>query len=179
MNREEIEAKIAELQAQLDEMNKEVTYGDLKAGDRFEWCGLTFVKLKNDLALLDDLDNVKGKYCIFDPYDNNYNQSLIRQYINGKFLKLNNIDENCLLKVNDIGDIATLLSKEEYDENKDIISRLSCCWWLRSPYAVGSYNAYVVYSGGDVHGYGVHGTDLAVRAAFNLKSDTIVSIIKR
>lgn len=155
-------------------------YEDLKIGQKFEWCGLKLVKLKDNLCIIYDLENIKGKFCIFDTYNNNYEESMIREYINGKFLKLNNIDKSCLLKIDDTDDYATLLSRDEFEKNKMILRGIKqdyYYWWLRSPYAVNSNFAYYVYYSGYIDNSVVCSTH-AVRAAFILKSDTTVSLIQ-
>lgn len=63
----------------------------------------------------------------------------------------------------------TLLSIEEYMENKDLIPRIDDWWWLRSP---GNYqrSATIVYYDGDVCDYGdlVSGDNNAVRPALKI-----------
>lgn len=62
---------------------------------------------------------------------------------------------------------ATLLSKHEYDEYKNIIPHLPAYWWLRSP-GERSNDAACVYSHGTTHIDGVHADSKAVgvRPAF-------------
>ena len=64
-----------------------------------------------------------------------------------------------------------LLSKEQYQKNKELISNESS-WWLRSPSDYNLENAvFVVYPGGLVHDY--HAVDYrnGVRPAFKFTSD--------
>ena len=63
----------------------------------------------------------------------------------------------------------TLLSKEEYKENKNLIPLINEWWWLRSP---GSYqdNAVIVFPDGPLFDYNVNKDCVVVRPALKIKN---------
>lgn len=174
---EELIAQVRELQAQLEELkNPKTTYGDLVVGDTFEFKGHEFTKLRDGRAIINDYDE-KFIRCIFDNVDNNYKDSLIRHYIHSdKYL--------CTLDLVDSdfdcdGDTACceLLSKEEYEENRDLMKDFECAWWLRSGNSFHSKSAYyVLVTSGYVASYDV--TNLGgVRPAFNFADGIKVQVV--
>ena len=151
-------------------------FKDIKIGQEFKWCNLTWVKLTKEMFILNNRDGIKGYYCIFDSYDNKYKDSLIRYYVNNKFLKINKIKTGELKPFSD-GDYAKLLSLEEYKKYKDLIKPMAS-WWLRSPYADYGSGAWCVHFGGLVFGGSV---DYAygVRPAFKSTSEMSVEAIPK
>ena len=181
---EELIAQVRELQAQVAKLkeaelkNESVagrTYGDLVAGDTFEFKGHEFTKLRDGRAIINDY-NEKFIRCIFDNVDNKYKDSLIRHYINSdKYL--------CTLDLVDSdfdcdGDTACceLLSKEEYEENRDLMKDFECAWWLRSGSPSYSYSAYYVYTDGSIYNNLVCSSN-GVRPAFNFADDIKVRVV--
>lgn len=69
---------------------------------------------------------------------------------------------------------ATLLSKEEYETNRDIIKHADSCWWLRSPGISSNFASFVdvddtAYDCGD----GLYYDFFAVRPALILESENL------
>ena len=176
MEIKELETKIAELQRQLAELKQaeaEVPYGDLKAGDTFIFKGHEYTKLRDGRAIINDYCE-KFMNCPFDNVDNYYDKSLIKFYINDKYLNLLG------LVAKDFGAYGiscNLLSKEEYEENRDLIKNFDySCWWLRSGYSSNSEYAYYVETVGSVNYDYVTYPD-GVRPAFNFADDIKVQVV--
>ena len=171
---EELMAQVRELQAQLEELkNPKTTYGDLVAGDTFEFKGHEFTKLRDGRAIINDYDEYFMD-CPFDNVDNDYDTSLIRFYINDKFLDLLG------LVTEDFGACGiscNLLSKEEYEENRDLIKNFEySCWWLRSNYSSIYGSAYLVNTSGYVSDESIT-YSYGVRPAFNFADDIKVQVV--
>ena len=179
---EELIAQVSELQAQVAKLkevelkNESVAgrpYGDLVAGDTFMFKGHEFTKLRDGRAIINDYyENFMD--CPFDNVDNDYDKSLIRFYINDKFLDLLG------LVAEDFGAYGiscNLLSKEEYEENRDLIKNFEYSyWWLRSGCASKSTYAYGVSPDGGVEHDHVTYPD-GVRPAFNFADDIKVQVL--
>ena len=172
MKIKELETKIAELQRQLEELkNPKTTYGDLVAGDTFYFRGHEFTKLKDGRAIINDY-NERFMNCIFDNVDNCYKTSLIRYFINNKLYDLLGFET---------GDWklfagCDLLSKEEYEENRDLIKSFDIIWWLRSGYPSCSYASYGVDPSGECNNslvYDSYGT----RPAFKFSRAIKVQVV--
>lgn len=152
----------------------EIKFKDVRIGQTFIWYGHEFTKLDDNLSIINPKNENKDIYfCCFDNVDNNYKMSLIRHFINNRYLGLLGLDTSCL-KFN--RGYCKLLSIEEYKKYKNLIKPCGRWWWLRSPHSDNSDNACCV----DYYGYcgynSVRDHDCAARAAFNLKSDTLVLI---
>lgn len=170
---EELIAQVRELQAQLEELkNPKTTYGDLVAGDTFEFKGHEFTKLRDGRAIINDYDE-NFMDCPFDNVDNDYDKSLIKFYINDKYLNLLG------LVAEDFGAYGiscNLLSKEEYEENRDLIKNFEYFWWLRSGLSSTSNYAYGVNTVGIVNSDCVT-YPYGVRPAFNFADDIKVQVV--
>lgn len=179
---EELIAQVRELQAQVAKLREaelknesvaERPYGDLVAGDTFEFKGHEFTKLRDGRAIINDYDE-HFMDCPFDNVDNDYDKSIIKFYINDKFLDLLG------LVAEDFGGYGiscNLLSKEEYEENSDLIKNFEYFWWLRSGDTSTSNRAYCVNTVGIVNSDCVTYRD-GVRPAFDFADDILVCEIK-
>lgn len=178
---EELMAQVRELQAQVAKLkeaelkNESVAgrpYGDLVAGDTFMFKGHEFTKLRDGRAIINDYDeNFMG--CPFDNVDNDYDNSLIKHYINDKYLDLLGLVAEDL---GAYGISCNLLSEEEYEENKDLIKDFDCNWWLRSGTSSGSIGAGYVRTDGGVR-YNYVGNSNGVRPAFNFADSIKVQVV--
>lgn len=163
-----LEAKKAEIE-RLEKQDRLKNYADVKAGETFTYKRHEYTKLRNGKAIINDYDN-EHLVCPFDNVDNIYEKSLIRHYINSErfwiFLGLGFEDlESC-----------ELLSKEEYEENEDIIKYLGSSWWLRSGYYDRNDIAYYVGYNGCVDGSDVN-RSIGVRPSFDFRDDIEVEVI--
>ena len=68
-----------------------------------------------------------------------------------------------------------LLSKEEYEEYKDKIPKINCCWWLKSPGYSPKRSACVNYGGVGDFGYDICDQFTGVRPALNLQSPVVLA----
>lgn len=128
--------EIKELKEKLNalelKVNKGVKIDDIAVGEQFVYCGHTYTKLnKENFCIIDDYDSDFMR-CQFDPMSNNYDESLIRYYINSdRFidkLGVNKAD----IKSHYKDDLITLLSREEYEEYRDLIKEYDTWWATRS-----------------------------------------------
>ena len=158
MNKEELIKEVQELEKALEEKKSELErvkkqdrfkkYADVKAGETFIYKGHEYTKLRNSKAIINDYDSVFMD-CLFDNVNNDYDESLIRHYINSEkflnFLELYRFDFSAT------GDYCELLSKEEYEKNKDIIKNYNFAWWLRSGGYLHNSGACFVFASGNVN----------------------------
>ena len=130
------------------------------------------------------------------PFDednsNNWTNSSLRAYLNGKFLetlvatvliRAHSFKTHTLIAddgLDDYGssvDCVGLLSIDQYRKHRRIISNLDDWWWLITPYSVKSngYSGAVryVYSDGTLSSLNARARDIGVRPALTLKSDII------
>ena len=173
MIRKEIEEKIKELQAQLETL-VDVTYGELKAGDTFLYKGHEFTKLRNGEAVINSY-YADFMHCQFDNVDNEYIGSLIYYYVADKLIRLLKLDKSDFVD-SEVRPVASLLSEEEYEENKDIIKNFVNGWWLRSGDCDYNNFAYYVYSNGDVSSDYVY-SGFGVRPMFSFKDDVAIEVV--
>ena len=178
MNKKELEERLEKLENlikkhfEIEDVEPTLTFKDIKVGESFKYKDLEFTKLEDEFALIDTYNDDYSD-CVWDNVDNNYDKSLIRHYINRRYLDLMGIDEDDLLPVyND--DLVTLITKEQYEEHRDKIKSWDRWWATRSTYSSYAYTFCGIISGGGVSGSFVNGTG-GVRAGFNFKPDTIVS----
>lgn len=154
----------------------QIKYSEVKPGQSFKYGELEFTKLNDTMSIIDSIDR-DISFCIFDNFDNNYEKSLIRHYINNRYCELMCIDKSELQPINNLGDKLQLLSLEEYRKFKNHIKLIYFYCWLRSPDPYGSYDAfYVGYSGGCYDG--CVGDARAVRPALIFQSQIIVEVIE-
>ena len=166
-----LEVKKAEIE-RLENQDRFKSYEDVKAGETFIYKGHEYTKLRNGRAIINDYDD-EFMDCPFDNVNNDYDESLIRRYINsGKFLSflgLRNLDFGY-----SGDDMVILLSKEEYEENKDIIKKFDNWWWLRS--GSYTYSACGVFSSGCVDIDPVY-YDNGVRPSFDFQDGIEVEVV--
>ena len=151
-----------------------IKYSQVKPGQTFKYGELEFTKLNDALSIVDTIDRDISS-CVFDNFDNNYKQSLIRYYINKRYCKLMWIDKLELQPINDLGDKLQLLSVEEFKKFKKHIKSVGCCYWLRSPRPNYCLGAFFVDSDGDLLTVSVDSA-LAIRPALIFKPDVIVEV---
>ena len=178
MNKKELEERLEKLENlikkhfEIEDVEPTLTFKDIKVGESFKYKDLEFTKLEDEFALIDTYNDDYSD-CVWDNVDNNYDKSLIRHYINRRYLDLMGIDEDDLLPVyND--DLVTLITKEQYEEHRDNIKSWDRWWATRSAYS--GFANYFCHIGsyGSITSYYVYYT-FGVRAGFNFKPDTIVS----
>lgn len=154
-------------------------FKNIKPGMEFKYNNIYFLKYSKTMSIINRYTNVRGYYCPFDNIDNNYNDSLIRYYINYRFLKLNNIKYGDLQTLPG-GDFAKLLSKSEYEKIKPMLAPMSS-WWLRSPLSSHAYGAsYATDAWGEVLGMGIDGDPVngnhGVRPALKFNPEVEVEV---
>ena len=153
--------------------SKCVKIEDIAVGEQFVYCGHTYTKLnKENFCIIDDYDS-NFMRCQFDPMSNNYDESLIRYYINSdRFIEklgVNKVD----IKAHYKDDLITLLSKEEYEKYIDLMKGYDFWWATRSAYAYATCSVCCIYKSGHItydnviYAYGV-------RVGFNLDPNTLV-----
>ena len=152
---------------------KGVKIEDIAIGEQFVYCGHTYTKLnKENFCIIDDYDSDFMR-CQFDPISNNYDESLIRNYINSdRFIEklgVNKVD----IKAHYKDDLITLLSREEYEKYIDLIKGYDEWWATRSAHSYFTYGVCAIYSSGYITSDIVYAT-YGVRLAFTLKYDTLV-----
>lgn len=173
----DIREEIKKLKEGLANLEKQVadngTISNIKVGEKFVYCGHNYTKLNEEnFCIIDDYDEDFMR-CIFDPMANNYDESLIRQYINSdRFI------ERLGVKPEDIvehfkNDKIALLSVEEYKEYKDLISDYDCWWATRSAYSANTYYLCNININGSIYYANVYYTT-GVRLGFRLTPNTPV-----
>ena len=169
--------EIKELKEKLNalelKVNKGVKIDDIAVGEQFVYCGHTYTKLnKENFCIIDDYDSDFMR-CQFDPISNNYDESLIRYYINSdRFidkLGVNKAD----IKSHYKDDLITLLSREEYEEYRDLIKEYDI-WWATRSASSNSTNYFCnIDNYGNINYYNVYIT-YGVRLGFRLDPNTPV-----
>lgn len=169
--------EIKELKEKLNALELKVSKGikidDIAVGEQFIYCGHTYTKLnKENFCIIDDYDSDFMR-CQFDPMSNNYDESLIRYYINSeRFIEKLGVNK-ADIKAHYKDDLITLLSREEYEEYRDLIKEYDTWWAARSA------NSYTTnyFCSIDYNGYitnaSVYNTN-GVRLGFNLDPNTPV-----
>ena len=151
--------------------SKCVKIEDIAVGEQFVYCGHTYTKLnKENFCIIDDYDS-NFMRCQFDPMSNNYDESLIRNYINSdRFIEklgVNKVD----IKAHYKDDLITLLSREEYKEYRDLIKEYDAWWTTRSAHYYVTYGVCSISSPGYINSNNVN-TTYGVRVGFNLDPNT-------
>lgn len=173
----DIREEIKKLKEGLANLEKQVadncTISNIKVGEKFVYCGHNYTKLNEEnFCIIDDYDEGFMR-CIFDPITNNYDESLIRQYINSdRFI------ERLGVKPKDIvehfkNDKIALLSVEEYKEYRGLISDYDCWWATRSATSRSTGAFCSIDSIGGIDPNSVAAT-YGVRLGFNLNPNTPV-----
>ena len=152
-------------------VNKSVKIDDIAVGEQFGYCGHTYTKLnKENFCIIDDYDSDFMR-CQFDSISNNYDESLIRYYINSdRFIEKLGVNK-ADIKSHYKDDLITLLTREEYEEYRDLIKEYDTWWTTRSA------TSYITYTFCAISNYGYIGNGAiyntyGVRLGFNLDSNT-------
>lgn len=169
--------EIKELKEKLNALELKVSNGvkidDIAVGEQFVYCGHTYTKLnKENFCIIDDYDSDFMR-CQFDPMSNNYDESLIRYYINSeRFIEKLGVNK-ADIKAHYKDDLITLLSREEYEEYRDLIKEYDTWWATRSAYSNSTYTFCNIGGNGGVDGSFVSYA-YGVRLGFNLDPNTPV-----
>lgn len=169
--------EIKELKEKLNALELKVSKGikidDIAVGEQFIYCGHTYTKLnKENFCIIDDYDSDFMR-CQFDPMSNNYDESLIRYYINSeRFIEKLGVNK-ADIKAHYKDDLITLLSREEYEEYRDLIKEYDTWWAARSAYSNTTYYFCAISFSGYINNIVVSAT-YGVRLGFNLDPNTPV-----
>lgn len=179
MTNKELEKKVEELERMIKKYfetpvkgERQLTIDDIEVGQQFKYCGHTYTKLNEEnFCIIDDYDEMFMR-CIFDPITNNYDESIIRKYLNSdRFIERLGVNREDI-KPHYKEDLLTLLSREEYEEYRDLIKNYDCWWATRSAYS-NTYNFCYITSNGYIFYHSVYLT-YGVRLGFNLNPNTPV-----
>ena len=167
-----LKEKIAKLELN-QKTDKQLTVADIKVGEQFEYCGRTYTKLNEDgFCIIDDYDEDFMR-CIFDPITNNYDESIIRNYINSdRFIERLGVNKDDI-KPHYKEDLITLLSKEEYQEYEDLIQDYDGWWATRSASSYTSNSFCFIGNIGSIGNNFVYSSNRA-RIGFALNLETPV-----
>lgn len=169
--------EIKELREKLNALELKVSKGikidDIAVGEQFVYCGHTYTKLnKENFCIIDDYDSDFMR-CQFDPMSNNYDESLIRYYINSeRFIEKLGINK-ADIKAHYKDDLITLLSREEYEEYRDLIKDYDTWWATRSATSTDTNYFCTINATGTITNANVSTTN-RVRLGFNLDPNTPV-----
>ena len=169
--------EIKELKEKLNALELKVSKGvkidDISVGEQFVYCGHTYTKLnKENFCIIDDYDSDFMR-CQFDPISNNYDESLIRYYINSdRFIEKLGVNK-ADIKAHYKDDLITLLSREEYEEYRDLIKEYDAWWATRSVYSSSTNGFCIIANNGYFNITDVSYT-YGVRLGFNLDPNTPV-----
>ena len=169
--------EIKELKEKLNalelKVNKGVKIDDIAVGEQFVYCGHTYTKLnKENFCIIDDYDSDFMR-CQFDPMSNNYDESLIRYYINSdRFINKLGVNK-ADIKSHYKDDLITLLSVEEYEEYRDLIKEYDTWWAIRSAGSDDTHYFRQISSNGYIGTTDVYITS-GVRLGFRLDPNTPV-----
>ena len=169
--------EIKELKEKLNalelKVNKGVKIDDIAVGEQFVYCGHTYTKLnKENFCIIDDYDSDFMR-CQFDPMSNNYDESLIRYYINSdRFINKLGVNK-ADIKSHYKDDLITLLSVEEYEEYRDLIKEYDTWWAIRSAGSDDTHYFRYISSNGYIGTTDVYSTS-GVRLGFRLDPNTPV-----
>lgn len=186
MTNKELEKRIKELEAKVEMLSKPTTLGfgvgntikDIEVGGKFTYKGHNYTKLNEDnFCIIDDYDEDFMR-CIFDPITNNYDESIIRSYLNSeRFINRLGVDledlDNVYTDANGKEDKLTLLSREEYEEYRDFIEDYDIWWATRSTYSNSATSFCTIYNYGNISSNIVYGS-YGVRLGFRLLPSTPV-----
>ena len=186
MTNKELEKRVKELETKVEMLSKPVAFGfragdtikDIEVGGKFTYKGHNYTKLNEDnFCIIDDYDEDFMR-CIFDPITNNYDESIIRSYLNSsRFVERLGVDLNDLDYVytdaNGEKDKLTLLSREEYEEYRDFIDDYDIWWATRSTSSNNAYYFCGIYSYGNIFNNSVS-SSYGVRLGFKLAPNTLV-----
>lgn len=172
----EIKKQLSKLEKFVKEEKKakQLTISDIKVGEQFVYGGRNYTKLNEEcFVIIDDFDS-DFMYCIFDPITNNYDESLVRYYINSdRFIEKLGVDKKDII-THYLDDYITLLSEEEFENYGKFIRNYSGLYWTRSTYSNSSDIACMINTSGGIS-YTNISNATRVRVCFALKPDTPVS----
>lgn len=180
MTNKELEKKVEELERMIKKYfetpvkcERQLTIDDIEVGQQFKYCGHTYTKLNEEnFCIIDDYDEMFMR-CQFDPITNNYDESIIRKYLNSdRFIERLGVNREDI-KPHYKEDLLTLLSKEEYEEYRDLIKDYDCWWATRSTTSSSYYTFCHIGSYGSIYNNTVYNTN-GVRLGFNLNPNTPV-----
>ena len=169
--------EIKELREKLNALElkagKGVKINDIAIGEQFTYCGHTYTKLnKENFCIIDDFDGDFMR-CKFGLLSNNYDESLIRRYINSdRFIEKLGVNK-ADIKSHYKDDLITLLSVEEYEEYRDLIKDYGTWWATRSDSST-AYKFCYISSYGYIGTTDVYSTS-GVRLGFRLDPNTLVN----
>ena len=186
MTNKELEKRVKELETKVEMLSKPVAFGfragdtikDIEVGGKFTYKGHNYTKLNEDnFCIIDDYDEDFMR-CIFDPITNNYDESIIRSYLNSsRFVERLGVDLNDLDYVytdaNGEKDKLTLLSREEYEEYRDFIDDYDIWWATRSTSSTSAYCFCIINNNGNIYYANVY-ISSGVRLGFKLAPNTLV-----
>ena len=180
MTNKELEKKVEELERMIKKYfetpvkgEKQLTIDDIEVGQQFKYCGHTYTKLNEEnFCIIDDYDEMFMR-CQFDPITNNYDESIIRKYLNSdRFIERLGVNREDI-KPHYKEDLLTLLSKEEYEEYRDLIKDYDCWWATRSANSHTNNHFCTITNNGYINNIYVSNTS-GVRLGFNLNPNTPV-----
>ena len=169
--------EIKELREKLNSLelkaSKGVKINDIAIGEQFTYCGHTYTKLnKENFCIIDDYD-CDFMRCQFDPMSNNYDESLIRYYINSeRFIEKLGVNK-ADIKAHYKDDLITLLLEKEYEEYRILIKEYGSWWATRSAYSVSTNGVCAIANYGCIDDSLVSCT-YGARLGFNLDPNTPV-----
>ncbi|HHX68768.1 MAG TPA: hypothetical protein GX708_12040 [Gallicola sp.] len=169
----EIKKQLSKLEkfAEEEKKAKQLTISDIKVGEQFVYGDKNYTKLNEECFVIIDDFIFDFMYCIFDPITNNYDESLVRYYINSdRFIKKLGVDKQDI-KNYYLNDYITLLSKEEFYSYEELIRDYGGFYWTR--FASSSSRACVISSVGNINA--IVSDANRVRVCFTLKPNTPVS----
>lgn len=168
-----LKEKIAKLELNQKVDNKQLTIDDIEVGQQFRYCGRTYTKLNEEnFCIIDDYDEMFMR-CQFDPITNNYDESIIRKYLNSdRFIERLGVNREDI-KPHYKEDLLTLLSVEEYEEYRDLIKDYDFWWATRSANPNANYTFCYISNYGSINSNVVNFTT-GVRLGFNLNPNTPV-----
>ena len=169
--------EIKDIKKQLSKLEKfakekrQLTISDIKVGEQFVYGGRNYTKLNEEcFVIIDDFDS-KFMYCIFDSITNNYDESLVRYYINSdRFVDMLGVNKNDITDYYR-DDLMTLLSKKEFEDYKDLIKDYDGWYWTRSTYSNSTNYACTIGNYGYISASNVNGAS-RVRVGFTLNPNT-------
>ena len=180
MTNKELEKKVEELERMIKKYfetpvkgERQLTIDDIEVGQQFKYCGHTYTKLNEEnFCIIDDYDE-KFMRCQFDPITKNYDESIIRKYLNSdRFIERLGVNREDI-KPHYKEDLLTLLSKEEYEEYRDLIKDYDCWWATRSANSYYNNSFCFISNNGYIYYNYVYVTN-GVRLGFNLNPNTPV-----
>lgn len=180
MTNKELEKKVEELERMIKKYfetpvkgERQLTIDDIEVGQQFKYCGHTYTKLNEEnFCIIDDYEEMFMR-CQFDPITNNYDESIIRKYLNSdRFIERLGVNREDI-KPHYKEDLLTLLSKEEYEEYRDLIKNYDYWWATRSALSATNYLFCTITNFGYIINNLVNFTT-GVRLGLNLNPNTPV-----